>query len=197
MRAKRICLTIRTPQVEFVKSPRGFLDATKPINQAMCHLCAPACGPKCDEICAQQTTVRCSKWSKTLPYFIKLTGLLAFLLSLKKACERTSLSKILWPTVFHVKLKCADTRHQAPRWASCTENLIHITVPELAVGQKQWYHFGVYSAPPILVYVCGDCDVHWGYGILTWPFLLKQEHRCTNPSFFHCPGAVRRTSSPC
>ena len=34
---------------------------------------------------------------------------------------------------------------------------------QLAVGQNQWYHFGV-GAPPILVYVTGDWDVHWGYG---------------------------------
>ena len=31
-----------------------------------------------------------------------------------------------------------------------------------AVGQNQWYHFGV-GAPPILVYFSGDWDVHWGY----------------------------------
>ena len=36
----------------------------------------------------------------------------------------------------------------------------------LAVGQNQWYHFGV-GAPPILVYFSGDWDVHWGCGILT------------------------------
>ena len=36
----------------------------------------------------------------------------------------------------------------------------------MAVGQNQWYHFGV-GAPPILVYVSGDWDVHWGYGLLT------------------------------
>ena len=36
----------------------------------------------------------------------------------------------------------------------------------MAAGQNQWYHFGV-GAPPILVYFSGDCDVHWGYGILT------------------------------
>ena len=35
-----------------------------------------------------------------------------------------------------------------------------------AVGQNQWYHFGV-GAPPILVHFSGDWDVHWGYGILT------------------------------
>ena len=37
---------------------------------------------------------------------------------------------------------------------------------ELAVGQHQWYYFGV-GAPPILVYFNGDWDVHWGCGILT------------------------------
>ena len=36
----------------------------------------------------------------------------------------------------------------------------------MAVGQNQWYHFGV-GALPILVYSSGDWDVHWGYGILT------------------------------
>ena len=36
----------------------------------------------------------------------------------------------------------------------------------MAVGQNQWYHFGV-GAPPILVYFSGDWDVHWGYGIWT------------------------------
>ena len=35
----------------------------------------------------------------------------------------------------------------------------------MAVGQHQWYHFGV-GAPPILVYFSGDWDVRWGYGIL-------------------------------
>ena len=29
----------------------------------------------------------------------------------------------------------------------------------MAVGQNQWYHFGV-GAPPILVYFSGDWDVH-------------------------------------
>ena len=36
---------------------------------------------------------------------------------------------------------------------------------KMAVGQNQWYHFGV-AAPPILVYFSGDWDVYWGYGIL-------------------------------
>ena len=37
---------------------------------------------------------------------------------------------------------------------------------DMAVGQHQWYHFGV-GPPPILVYFSGDWDVHWGYGVLT------------------------------
>ena len=32
----------------------------------------------------------------------------------------------------------------------------------MAVGQNQWYHFGV-GAPPILVNFSGDWDVHCGY----------------------------------
>ena len=36
----------------------------------------------------------------------------------------------------------------------------------MAVGQNQWYHFGV-GAPPILVDFIGDWDVHWGYRVLT------------------------------
>ena len=31
----------------------------------------------------------------------------------------------------------------------------------MAVGQHQWYHFGV-GAPPNLVFFIGDWDVHWG-----------------------------------
>ena len=38
--------------------------------------------------------------------------------------------------------------------------------PLVTVGQNQWYHSGI-GAPPLLVYFCGDWDVHWGYGILT------------------------------
>ena len=34
----------------------------------------------------------------------------------------------------------------------------------MAVGQNQWYHFGV-GAQPILVYFSGDWDVHWGYDL--------------------------------
>ena len=41
-----------------------------------------------------------------------------------------------------------------------------LTRRDMAVGQNQWYLFGV-GAPPILVYFSGDWDVHWGYGILT------------------------------
>ena len=36
----------------------------------------------------------------------------------------------------------------------------------MAVGQNQWYHFGV-GAPAILVYFSGDWDVQWQYEILT------------------------------
>ena len=40
---------------------------------------------------------------------------------------------------------------------------------KMAVGQNQWYHFGV-GAPPILVYFSGDWDVHCKYG---WPYYLN------------------------
>ena len=41
----------------------------------------------------------------------------------------------------------------------------------MAVGQNQWYHFGV-GAPPILVYFSGDWDVHWGASRAfdPWPY---------------------------
>ena len=42
----------------------------------------------------------------------------------------------------------------------------HGSPVHMAVGQNQWYHFGV-GAPPILVYFSGDWDVHSGYRILT------------------------------
>ena len=35
----------------------------------------------------------------------------------------------------------------------------------MAMVQHQWYHFGI-GAPPIVVYLSGDWDVHW-YGALT------------------------------
>ena len=54
-------------------------------------------------------------------------------------------------------LKAAVTR--AHRNAFC------LTTAQVAVGQNQWYHFGV-GAPPILVYFSGDWDVHWRYGLL-------------------------------
>ena len=42
----------------------------------------------------------------------------------------------------------------------------------MAVGQHQWYHFGI-GAPPILVYFSWDWDVHWGYGVLTHSQLIS------------------------
>ena len=52
----------------------------------------------------------------------------------------------------------------------------------MAVGQKQWYHFGV-GAPPILVYFSGDWDVHWGYGILTHGHMaVEPSHLLARPS---------------
>ena len=46
---------------------------------------------------------------------------------------------------------------------------------DMAVGQNQWYHFGV-GAPPISVYFCGDWDVHWGYDsdFGPWPYLDRK-----------------------
>ena len=37
---------------------------------------------------------------------------------------------------------------------------ICLTHTQMAVGQNQWYRFGV-GAPPILVHFSGDWDVHW------------------------------------
>ena len=42
----------------------------------------------------------------------------------------------------------------------------------VAVGQNQWYRFGV-GAPPILVYFSEDWDVHCRYGILTHGHVTK------------------------
>ena len=47
---------------------------------------------------------------------------------------------------------------------------------DVAVGQNQWYHFGV-GAPPILVYFSGDWDVHWGCEILTHGHVFQWEKR--------------------
>ena len=50
--------------------------------------------------------------------------------------------------------------------ANCRSQGAGVVICRVAVGQNQWYHFGV-SARPILVYFTRDWDVHWGYGILT------------------------------
>ena len=44
--------------------------------------------------------------------------------------------------------------------------MVELKYVHMAVGQNQWYHFGV-GAPTSLVYFSWDWDVHWGYGILT------------------------------
>ena len=46
-----------------------------------------------------------------------------------------------------------------------------LPVTDLAVGQHQWYHFGV-GAPPILLYFSGDWDVYWGDVVLTHGHLV-------------------------
>ena len=43
--------------------------------------------------------------------------------------------------------------------SGCFEGARSSHVKEVAVGQDQWYHFGV-GAPPVLVYFSGDWDVH-------------------------------------
>ena len=46
----------------------------------------------------------------------------------------------------------------------------------MAVGQNQWYHFGV-GAPPILVYFSWDWDVHWEFGMLTHGQIAHSRHK--------------------
>ena len=57
---------------------------------------------------------------------------------------------------------------------------------DMAVGQNNWYHFGV-GAPPILVYLSGDWDVHWGHGLLT--------HGNMRASFWFPPKPQKRGSN--
>ena len=58
--------------------------------------------------------------------------------------------------------------------------------PDSAMVQNQWYHFGV-GAPPILVYLSGDWDVHWGYGVLTHGHLTCQILPGSAAKFFQRP----------
>ena len=58
----------------------------------------------------------------------------------------------------------------------------------LAVGQNQWYHFGV-GESYILGYCSGDWDVHWGYGLLTHGHLAVGQ-KWGNPKMA-CPGQWR------
>ena len=57
-------------------------------------------------------------------------------------------------------------RRQSPTVKSSKAGENWPSEADVAVGQNQWYHFGL-GAPCILVYFSGDWDVHWGHGILT------------------------------
>ena len=46
------------------------------------------------------------------------------------------------------------------------------TFYDVAMVQKQWYHFGI-GASPISVYFSRDWDVHWGYGVLTHAHVIS------------------------
>ena len=46
---------------------------------------------------------------------------------------------------------------------------------DMAVGQHQWYHFGVGEfTTHFRTYFCGNWDVHWGYGGLTHGHIFGQ-----------------------
>ena len=49
-----------------------------------------------------------------------------------------------------------------------------LTIPHVAVGHNQWYHFEI-AAPLLLVYFSWDWDVHSGYGILTHGHVRTQK----------------------
>ena len=49
--------------------------------------------------------------------------------------------------------------------------------------RNQWYHFGVFGAPPILVYVSTNWDVHWGYDLGFDPWPKRTEHPFARSAF--------------
>ena len=61
----------------------------------------------------------------------------------------------------------------------------------MAVGQNQWYHFGV-GAPPILEPIfSGDWDVHWGVTrLLTHGHIMLMSHSKGS----HCRRCANQTS---
>ena len=63
-------------------------------------------------------------------------------------------------------MRVASVSDSALRTRLVSMGLLNIWNPRLdaAVGQNQWYHFGV-GALPILVYFDGDWDVHRGYDL--------------------------------
>ena len=69
-------------------------------------------------------------------------------------------------------LRCLLSRMPRSVARSPSVPLCGILPGNMAVGQTQWYHFGV-GAPAILVYFSRDWDVHWGYdlGFDSWPYL--------------------------
>ena len=70
---------------------------------------------------------------------------------------RTFPETLLGSLVFDPVQSIQDSSHLVQSMASSIE---------AAVGQHQWYHFGV-GAPPILVQFGGDSEVRWGRGVLT------------------------------
>ena len=94
-------------------------------------------------------------------------------------------------------------------WEILQHTSIHSGGPELkhvsqadgnlAVGQNQWYYFGI-GAPPILVYFSGDWDVHWGYNLAfdPWPFdctLVEEAFLETYLRPFHCVSTGARQAA--
>ena len=87
------------------------------------------------------------------------------------------------------------------RWAKLLWRLDALKRCYLAVGQNQWYHFGV-AAPPILVYFSGDWDVYWGVPPPTKPE-ASQTPRVSSclldlaRSFNGCPLCLRQRRRSC
>ena len=91
---------------------------------------------------------------------------------------------------YHILSRCSRLRmKRASRVLDITPKEVShqmCTRGDVAVGQNQWYHFGV-GAPPVLVYFSGDWDVHWGNWRLTMAMWVCFKNTTLQRKICHLP----------
>ena len=66
----------------------------------------------------------------------------------------------------------------------------------MAVGQNQWYHFGIESTTHFRNYFHGAWDVHWGYVIWTHGQMGLRQNRLTSKLVVFVLISLEKTHTP-